>query len=81
MMGCCKNSSLDHVGKGGDGVIRFKSRLCVPFNEELKIKVLHEIHNSKNTIQSRITKMYQGMKRMYWWPDMKRMWLVLFTTT
>ena len=65
-------TSLDQVEKGEDGVIRFKGRLCVPANEELKSEVLHEAHHSKYTIHPGVTKMYQDMKRMYWWPGMKR---------
>ena len=32
--------SLDKVEKGENGVIRFKGRLCVPLNEELRNEVL-----------------------------------------
>ena len=65
-------TSLEQVEKGEDGVIRFKGRLCVPSNEELKSEVLHEAHHSKYTIHPGVTKMYQDIKRMYWWPGMKR---------
>ena len=33
---------------------------------------MHEAHHSKYTIHPGVTKMYQDMKRMYWWPGMKR---------
>ena len=65
-------TSLDQVEKGEDGVKRCKGRLCVPSNEELKSEVLHEAHHSNYTIHPGVTKMYQDMKRMYWWPGMKR---------
>ena len=33
---------------------------------------MHEVHHSKYTIYPGITKMYQDMKRMYWWSGMKK---------
>ena len=65
-------TSLEQVEKGEDGVIRFKGRLCVPTDEDLRSEILHEAHHSKYTIHPGVTKMYQDMKRMYWWQGMKR---------
>ena len=53
-------------------MIRFEGRLCVPKIDELRNEVLHEAHHSKYTIHPGVTKMYQDMKRMYWWPGMKK---------
>ena len=64
--------SVDQVENGEDGVIRFKGRLCVPTDEDLRNEILHEAHHSKYTIHPGVTKMYQDMKRMYWWQGMKR---------
>ena len=64
--------SLEPVEKGYDGVIRFKDNLCVPFNDKLRNEVLQEAHHSRYTIHPRVTKMYQDMKRMYWWQGMKK---------
>ena len=58
--------------KGEDGAIRFDGRLCVPSSEELRQEVLQEAHHSKYTIHPGVTKIYQDMKKMYWWPGMKK---------
>ena len=63
---------MEKVGREEDGVIRYEGRLCVPSNEELKTEILREAHHSKYTIHPRVTKMFQDMKRVYWWPGMKR---------
>ena len=65
-------TSMEKVVKEEDGIIKYEGRLCVPFNEELKAKILHEAHHSKYSIHPGVTKMFQVMKRVYWWPGMKR---------
>nr|GFC06409.1 reverse transcriptase domain-containing protein [Tanacetum cinerariifolium] len=37
----------------------------------LEIVIIHESHKSKYSIHSVSDKMYQDMKKLYWWPDMK----------
>ena len=63
---------MEKVVKEEDGIISYEGRLCVPFNEELKAEILHEAHHSKYIIHPGVTKMFQDMKRVYWWPGMKR---------
>ena len=65
-------TSMEKVVKGEDGIIRYEGRLCVLFNEELKTEILQEAHHSKYTIHPGVTKMFQDMKMVYWWPGMKR---------
>ncbi|KAL5553481.1 hypothetical protein UlMin_040882 [Ulmus minor] len=55
-----------------DGVLGFKGRLCVPMNEEMKQQILHEAHNTPYSIHPGTTKMYQDLKRFFWWPRVKR---------
>ena len=55
-----------------DGRLVFQGRTCVPENEELKRKLMDEAHKTKYTIHPGGTKMYQDMKRTFWWPNMKR---------
>ena len=54
------------------GMLRYRNRICVPNNSDLKNDILSEAHNSMYSIHSCSTKMYSDLKRMYWWPDMKR---------
>ncbi|GJY06431.1 putative reverse transcriptase domain-containing protein [Tanacetum coccineum] len=37
----------------------------------LRTVIMHESHKSKYSIHSGSDKMYQDMKRLYWWPNMK----------
>ena len=53
-------------------VIRFRDRVCVPDVPRLKRKILDECHKSSLSIHPRATKMYQDLKKLFWWPGMKR---------
>ena len=55
-----------------DGSVRFKGRLCVPKDVELRNELLVDAHRAKYTIYPRNTKMYQDLKRQFWWRGMKR---------
>ncbi|XP_050890545.1 uncharacterized protein LOC127095948 [Lathyrus oleraceus] len=55
-----------------DGVILFNQRICVLNNVELKRKVLEEGHKGAFTIHLGSSKMYQELKKDYWWPGIKR---------
>ena len=55
-----------------DGSIRFKGRLCVPKNVKLRNELLAHAHRARYTIHPGITKMYQDLKRQFWWGRMKR---------
>ncbi|MCC5691577.1 hypothetical protein LH484_26755 [Klebsiella pneumoniae] len=40
--------------------------------------MMQEAHSSRYSIPPGSTKMYQDLKRNFWWPDMKRdMWIGL----
>src|SRR5574338_465797 len=53
------------------GYLRYKGRICVPNIIELKEEILNEYHRSKYSIHPGSTKMYQNLKRDYWWKGMK----------
>ncbi|KAK5784835.1 hypothetical protein PVK06_039374 [Gossypium arboreum] len=55
-----------------DDCLRFKSRLCVPKNSELISIILNEAHCSRMAIHPGSTKMYNDLKRRFWWHGMKR---------
>ncbi|KAK5785212.1 hypothetical protein PVK06_039771 [Gossypium arboreum] len=57
---------------GSDGCVMFKNRICVPKNDELIQKILHEAHNGCLAVHPGSTKMYNDLKKMYWWSGMKR---------
>ena len=55
-----------------DDLLTYKGRLAVLGLEELRKTILHEAHNSVFAMHLGSTKMYQDLKKMYWWPGMKR---------
>ena len=60
---------VQHIGKGS---VRFKGRLCVLKDVELRNELLADAHRAKYTIHPGNTKMYQDLKRQFWWSGMKR---------
>jgi len=69
---------LVNQGKGADfrldqnGVLMFRDRVCVPEVPELKKRILDEGHRSSLSIHPGATKMYHDLKRLFWWPGMKK---------
>ena len=54
------------------GVVRYKNRLVVPSNEEIRRKVLDEAHTSKLSIHPSSNKMYHDLRHLFWWSNMKQ---------
>jgi len=57
---------------GSDGVLRLQDRICVSNVLELRKMILEKGHRSNLSIHPGATKMYQDLKIMFWWPNMKR---------
>ncbi|KAA0033251.1 pol protein [Cucumis melo var. makuwa] len=55
-----------------DGGLLFERRLCVPSDSAVKTELLSEAHSSPFSMHPDSTKMYQNLKRVYWWRNMKR---------
>ena len=55
-----------------NSVIRFRGRLWVPNDDALRWDILEEAHRSRFSIHLGVTKIYQDLKRTYWWIGMKR---------
>jgi hypothetical protein len=55
-----------------DGVLWFKDHLVVPKDFELRCKIMDEAHCSWYSIHPRTNKMYQDLKKNFWWTRMKR---------
>nr|GEY91182.1 putative reverse transcriptase domain-containing protein [Tanacetum cinerariifolium] len=49
----------------------FGNHVCLPRFDGLRDFVMHESHKSKYTIHPESDKMYQDLKPLYWWPNMK----------
>jgi len=54
-----------------DGTLHFGNRICVP-NGDVRHEVLSEAHSLAYSIHLRGTKMYQDLKKQFWWHGMKR---------
>ncbi|GKA50305.1 putative reverse transcriptase domain-containing protein [Tanacetum coccineum] len=59
------------VGTPPDGTLCLKGRSWLPCYSDLRTMIMHESHNSKYSIHPGSDKMYQDLKKLYWWPDMK----------
>ena len=51
-----------HFSIDEQGVVRYKDRLVVPSNEELKRNILNEAHRSKLSIHPSSNKMYHDLR-------------------
>ncbi|GJV60208.1 putative reverse transcriptase domain-containing protein [Tanacetum coccineum] len=54
-----------------NGTRCFGNRVWFPLFGGLRDLVMHESHKSKYSIHPRSDKMYQDLKVLYWWPNMK----------
>ncbi|GJR57317.1 putative reverse transcriptase domain-containing protein [Tanacetum coccineum] len=54
-----------------DGTLCLHDRSWLPCYGNLRSVIMHESHKSKYSIHPGSEKMYQDMKKLYWWPNMK----------
>nr|GEW57511.1 reverse transcriptase domain-containing protein [Tanacetum cinerariifolium] len=54
-----------------DGTQCLNGRSWIPCYGDFWTVIMHESHKSKYSIHSGSDKMYQDMKKLYWWPNMK----------
>jgi hypothetical protein len=55
-----------------DGVLWFKDRLMVLKDSELRLKIMDEAHCSWYSIHPGTNKMYQDLKKKFWWTRLKQ---------
>jgi hypothetical protein len=55
-----------------EGVVWFKDRLCVPDITSIRELILKEAHETAYSIHPGSEKMYQYLKKRFWWYGMKR---------
>ncbi|GJV61474.1 putative reverse transcriptase domain-containing protein [Tanacetum coccineum] len=53
-----------------DGIQCFEGRIGLPLFGGLWDLIMHESHKSKYSIHPGSDKMYQDLKKLYWWPNM-----------
>ncbi|GJU55289.1 putative reverse transcriptase domain-containing protein [Tanacetum coccineum] len=54
-----------------DGTLCLNNRSWLPCYGDLRTLIMHESHKSKYSVHPGSDKMYQDMKKLYWWPNMK----------
>ncbi|GKA43384.1 putative reverse transcriptase domain-containing protein [Tanacetum coccineum] len=54
-----------------DGTLCLNGRSWLPCYGDLRTVIMHESYKSKYSIHQGSDKMYQDMKKLYWWPNMK----------
>nr|GEZ28104.1 putative reverse transcriptase domain-containing protein [Tanacetum cinerariifolium] len=54
-----------------DGTICLNNRSWLPCYGDLRALIIHESHKSKYSIYPGSNKMYQDLRQLYWWPNMK----------
>ncbi|GKD67155.1 putative reverse transcriptase domain-containing protein [Tanacetum coccineum] len=53
-----------------DGTLCFNDRSWLPCYGDLRTVIMHESYKSKYSIYPGFDKMYQDIKKLYWWPNM-----------
>ncbi|GKC69583.1 putative reverse transcriptase domain-containing protein, partial [Tanacetum coccineum] len=66
-----KDIPKERLEPHADGTLCLNSRSWLPYYGDLRFVVMHESHNSKYSIHPGSEKIYQDMKKLYWWPNMK----------
>nr|GEX52249.1 hypothetical protein [Tanacetum cinerariifolium] len=54
-----------------NGIRCFKGRIWLPLFRGIRDMIMHESYKSKYSIQLGSDKIYQDLKKLYWWPNMK----------
>ncbi|GKE25993.1 putative reverse transcriptase domain-containing protein [Tanacetum coccineum] len=54
-----------------DGTLCLNGRSWIPCRDDLRELIMNESHKSKYSIHPGSDKMYQDLKKLYWWPNMK----------
>jgi hypothetical protein len=73
-----KQQELINQGRGvdfkvnEDGIMRINNMICVPYILGLKESALGEGHKSKLSNHPGANKMYQDLRKIFWWPSMKK---------
>ncbi|GJW06954.1 putative reverse transcriptase domain-containing protein [Tanacetum coccineum] len=53
------------------GMLCLNNRSWIPCLGDLRALIMHESHKSKYSIHPGSDKMYQDLKKLYWWPNIK----------
>ncbi|GJY99887.1 putative reverse transcriptase domain-containing protein [Tanacetum coccineum] len=54
-----------------DGTLCLNGRSWIPCRRNLRELIMHESHKSRYSVHPGSDKMYQDLKKLYWWPNIK----------
>ncbi|GJT06578.1 putative reverse transcriptase domain-containing protein [Tanacetum coccineum] len=66
-----KDLTKERLELRADGTLCLNGRSWLPCYGDLRTVIMHESHKSKYSVHPGSDKMYQDMKKLYWWPNMK----------
>ncbi|GKB46914.1 putative reverse transcriptase domain-containing protein [Tanacetum coccineum] len=66
-----ENPKKEKLEPRADGTLCLNNRSWLPCFGDLRTLIMHESHKSKYFVHPGSDKMYQDMKKLYWWPNMK----------
>nr|GEY04365.1 reverse transcriptase domain-containing protein [Tanacetum cinerariifolium] len=66
-----KDKPKEKLESRADGTLCLNGKSWLPCYGDLRSVIMHEYHKSKYSIHPGSDKMYQDMKKLYWWPNMK----------
>nr|GEV54969.1 putative reverse transcriptase domain-containing protein [Tanacetum cinerariifolium] len=66
-----KDLTKEKLEPRADGTLCLNNRSWVPCFGDLRTLIMHEYHKSNYLIHLGSDKMYQDLKQLYWWPNMK----------
>nr|GEW33199.1 putative reverse transcriptase domain-containing protein [Tanacetum cinerariifolium] len=66
-----KKFRMEKLEPRTDGTLCLNNRSWLPCYGDLRTLIMHESHKSKYSVHLGFDKMYQDMKQLYWWPNMK----------
>ncbi|GJW82862.1 putative reverse transcriptase domain-containing protein [Tanacetum coccineum] len=65
------NPRKEKLEPRADGTLCLNNRSWLPCYGDLRTLIMHESHKSRYSVHPGSDKMYQDMKQLYWWPNMK----------
>ncbi|GJR92486.1 putative reverse transcriptase domain-containing protein [Tanacetum coccineum] len=65
------NPKQERLEPRTDGTLCMNNRSWLPCYGGLRALIMHESHKSKYFVHPGSDKMYQDIKKLYWWPNMK----------
>ncbi|GKC34667.1 putative reverse transcriptase domain-containing protein [Tanacetum coccineum] len=66
-----KDIPRERLEPPADGTLCLHGRSWLPCYRDLRSVIMHESHKSKYSIHPGSEKMFQDVKKLYWWPNMK----------